>query len=94
MSLVSTEVRCKIERIVRRWNQQVEADFNLLTPEGPWLCCSAWIKPEDAFQPGARIQARGNAMTIEQAEIVQVAIRMAIDWVLSDPVCVSPTIGL
>lgn len=82
MSLSLAVQEMRIERVIRRGSRMVEAEFFRVTPDGPWLACTAWIVHADSDKP--HIQGRNTCMSPEQAHVEMAAIQMAITWIFEE----------
>jgi hypothetical protein len=72
-------VRAQIERLIFKGQRSPSAEFYHLREGGRWLAAQAWFQNDVP-----KVAARGCGMTIEEAAVVQVALQMAIDWIVEE----------
>src|ERR1700723_1552742 len=66
-----------------------QAEFKL---DGKWLCCRAWVEGEGGSPP--MIEVRSTALSVEEALIVSIALRQALDWIAEEARKTEPTVPL
>jgi hypothetical protein len=81
-TITTSVTACRIERIIRKGHQRLQATFEVHLPHSPsgchWIACSAAIGPSGC-EP--RICTAQRVLSPEQAAAMGVALGMANDWI-------------